>query len=95
VGVKPAVAAGVGLLNTKLLHCGIERSHLKEMSAVHASPYPAPPASPPASPLMSEKPALFPEESEAARIAVVNPSPALAPPPCSPKREPEREGEIV
>ncbi|KAI9532258.1 hypothetical protein NQZ68_033198 [Dissostichus eleginoides] len=57
----------------KLLQCRAERSHSKETSALYASSYPTPPAIPPTGPLMSEKPAFFPEESEAAIIATATP----------------------
>lgn len=100
VGVKPAVAAGVGLpQDLRLLQCKTEHSHSKETSAVCASSYPTPPAIPPTDPLMSEKPAFFPEESEAARICPGNTNPPFPPQktphpsPWSPKRKPESKGE--
>lgn len=63
VGVSPAVAAGVGLLqDLGPLRCITGRSHSKEMSTIRASSYAAPPAIPPTEPQMPEKPALFPRE---------------------------------
>lgn len=96
VGVKPAVAAGVGLLqDMRLLQCETGHSHSKETSALYAVSYPTPPAIPPTIPLMSEKPAFFPEESEATRICCGNtscppvPKKEKKPSPWSPKRKPE------
>lgn len=82
VGVEPAAAAGVGLLqDLRLLPPPRQAEHTaveKRCPGPLPLPIPHDPPSPPAGPLMSEKPAFFPEECEAARVYPGNTNP---PPP--------------